>query len=438
MPETDSRSNRDAGPPLAEPRLSTRPVTALVVLLPVCWLLGVRDFAWVIAAVPMVAGLARLSAVRTPPGFGLWLLFLTWVLMSVIQIDNADRLLGFVYRGLLYASATVVLLYVYNVALQGTPWRRVTGAMTALWIVVVAGGFLALLFPDVTIMTPAAQFVPARFATNELIGEMIRPSLAQYSPDGFFDLSPRPSAPFAYTNNWGNAYSLLLPFVLVHAASLPARHRARPVLMAVIAVSLVPALLSLNRGMYLALAVGLAYVGVRMAIRGQVSGLVVTGSLALAAMVVVQFLPVTDLLAQRLASSATNETRLSVYQQAVDGTLKSPVFGYGAPRPAEQPSQPSVGTQGQFWTVLFSHGFPGAAMFVGWLLATCLRSARPPHNAGLWLHGTLVMATIEVFYYGILGAGLTVVMVAAALTAAQSVERSSHVRATVVAGDRSS
>ena len=67
--------------------------------------------------------------------------------------------------------------------------------------------------------------------------------------------------------------------------------------------------------------------------------------------------------------------------------------------------------------VLFSHGFPGAAFFVVWLLVGCLLSARPPTTSGLWLHAVLVMALIEVFYYGFLGAGLTVVMIAAGLSA---------------------
>lgn len=409
--------------PPSTPALSTRPLTALAVLLPICWLLGVRDLAWMVGALPMLAGLSRLTTVRTPSWFGLWLLFLTWVLLSAVRLDSGGRLLAFGYRAMLYGSATIVLLYVYNMALQGVSWRRVSGAMTALWVVVVVGGFLGLLFPDVTLSTPVARLVPPGLAANELVGEMIRPAFAQYSPNGYFDLAPRPSAPFAYTNNWGNAYSLLLPFVLVHIASLPRRHRRRLVLMGLVAVSLVPALLSLNRGMYLALAVGLTYVGVRMAIRGRLGGLVAVAALAVAAVAVLAFLPVTDLLQQRLDSSPTNETRISVYEQAISGTLDSPVFGYGGPRPAEYPGEPSVGTQGQFWMVLFSQGFPGAVLFVGWLLVLCLRSARPPDTAGLWLHGILVMAALEIFYYGILGAGLTVVMVAAALTSAQAVQR---------------
>lgn len=399
------------------------PLTSLALLLPVCWVLGVRDLTWMVAAVPMAANLAANRPVRTPPAFAVWLLFVVWMLMSAIEIDTAGRLLGFGFRALQYVSATVVLLYVYNLALRGVSWYRVAGALTALWVVVVIGGYLGVLFPDVVLTTPLAHVMPAGLASNEVVAEMITPAFAQQGA-AELGIPSRPSAPFAYTNNWGVAYSLLLPFVLVRYSRLPRFGWRRAVLCSAIALSLFPALLTLNRGMFLALAVGLSYVGIRLALRGQGAGLASLGVLAAVTLLAVQVTPVTALLQQRLESSATNQTRLSVYEQAIDGTVSSPLFGHGAPRPAASPSEPAVGTQGQFWMVLFSHGFPGAALFVLWLLLVCLMSARPPTTAGLLMHAVPVMAVLEIFYYGILGAGLIIVMVAAALSAAGPVSHS--------------
>ena len=392
------------------------PMWSLAWLLPLCLLLGGRDFAWMIAAVPMTAHLVASRPIRTPPGFALWLLFVVWMSASVIQIDTAGRLLGFCFRALLYLSATVILLYAYNLALRGLSWHRVAGALTALWVVVVVGGYLGVLLPDVVLTTPVAQVVPPGLASNEVIAEMITPAFAQQGGEDL-GVPSRPSAPFAYTNNWGVAYSLLLPFVFVFFSGLPRGSWRRLLVTLAVAASLVPALLTLNRGMFLALGVGLGYVGIRLALRGSGAGIAALGVLVAVGLFAVTATPVGDLLQQRLDSSSTNETRLSVYEQAVEGTVASPLFGQGAPRPAISPGEPAVGTQGQFWMVLFSHGFPGAAFFVVWLLVGCLLSARPPTTSGLWLHAVLVMALIEVFYYGFLGAGLTVVMIAAGLSA---------------------
>ncbi len=77
----------------------------------------------------------------------------------------------------------------------------------------------------------------------------------------------------------------------------------------------------------------------------------------------------------------SNQTRANVYTQAVSGALSSPVLGYGSPRPdptarAISTNLPFVGTQGQYPLVLFSHGFPGLAAFIGWFAFAFVRTRR--------------------------------------------------------------
>jgi hypothetical protein len=390
------------------------PLGLMITALPIFWVLGLRDFAWIVTALPMAGILGLRRRIEVPPLFGLWLLFLLWICLSVVQLDSAGRLLGFAFRGLLYLSATIVLLYVYNAARSGLPLARVAMVMTWLWIIVVIGGFLGLLFPTYVLTTPMAALLPQGLVRNEIIADMIRPGLAQLGGNSDV-ISPRSSAPFTYTNNWGNAYSLLVPFVLAYLGSSRRWERRHRLLVGVIVLSLIPALFTLNRGMFLALGVGSVYAAFRLTARGHTRALAFLAAGAATIVALLLIFPVTDLLESRLEASATNDARISVYSQAFELTKESPLLGFGAPRASDNPGVPAVGTQGQFWMVLFSHGFVGVALFVGWLLWSCLASFRFRNTGQLWIHVVLVMATLEIFYYGNLGAGLVIIMVAAGL-----------------------
>ena len=76
----------------------------------------------------------------------------------------------------------------------------------------------------------------------------------------------RPAAPFAYTNNYGSAYALTLPCV-VALVMLGRRGLFRTLLLVSLPLSLPPAFLTLNRGMFLSVGVGLAFLGVRATLR---------------------------------------------------------------------------------------------------------------------------------------------------------------------------
>ncbi|MGK5534159.1 O-antigen ligase family protein [Streptomyces sp. URMC 129] len=391
------------------------PLYALFVAFPIWWTLGLGDMIWPLFAIPMTVLLLRHGRLRAPRGFGLWLLFLVWMLASAIQIDTGGRMIGFFYRALIYLAATVIFLYVYNGTERDLPARRVALTLTAYWAAVIAGGYLGVLFPHGSLDTPMAHIVPQGLQSNELVAHMVNPRFSQGNPDGFWQNEPRPSAPFAYTNGWGHNYAELIPFVLVALAFLRRGPLFRLVLV-LLPVSLIPAFLTVNRGMFVALGLGLGYAALRMTVRGNAKGLLTLGALLIAALGVNLAIGVEDRVADRVSNSATNETRLAVYQEAYERTLESPLFGYGAPRPSLLgEGVPAVGTQGQFWNVLFSHGFVGAALFLGWFVWLCWRTRRAPTATALWTHVVVVMTTVMIFYYGLMDSGLVIVMIAGAL-----------------------
>lgn len=396
----------------ALPDLPRWPLTAMLAAFPLWWVLGAAEMMWLPLAGAMVVLMARRGGIRVPRGFGLWLLFLVLMLVSVIGIDTSGRLIGFVYRALQYLTVTVVFVYVYN-ARRTITIDDVLRLLTLFWLYVVAGGWLGVIAPEFAFRTPLGYVLPGALQANELVGEMVVRRATQWNPEAWTLLDPRPSAPFLYTNGWGNAYSLLLPPVLARLARMPRDFRF-VLLLAAVPVSFVPAFLTLNRGMFIGLGVAAVYGGLRLLAAGRWRAVLALTTACAAGLVAASAMDVWSRLLGRVESSSSTEDRANLYDETLQRTLMSPLFGYGAPRPSWTEGAPSAGTQGHIWMVMFSHGLPAAALFLGalaWLAAATWRARTP---AALAVHVIQVVLLVEVFYYGVLPHGLLLVMLTAA------------------------
>src|SRR5699024_11236312 len=84
--------------------------------------------------------------------------------------------------------------------------------------------------------------------------------------------------------------------------------------------------------------------------------------------------------AERQNVSHTTSGRSSIYQATFDKVLESPVVGWAMPD-----MDPSIGialgTQGYAWTLLYSYGFLGLALFYGLLRRVLLASWRVQDTA---------------------------------------------------------
>jgi hypothetical protein len=403
-----------ASPPLTGLReLPAWPVYALFAGFPVWWLLGLGAFAVPLIAVPMFLLLFQRGHVEVPAAFWLWIGFVVWACAAALELTSGSRLIGFGVRMSNYVGASIVFLYLYN-GRGRLNNRTVLRALVLFFAVVVAGGYLGVLVPRGALSTPVEALLPRSIRTNEYVGALVHPSFAEVqrpygSPRTFY----RPSAPFPYTNSWGCNVALLVPLV-VAAIMTFRRPAARVAMVALLAAACVPAFATLNRGMYLALVLVLAYASVRLALRGRLLPLtlvLVGGSVGLA---VALWAGVLARLQERLHYSGTNVGRQTIYREAFDGAVSSPVFGHGAPQPSTTVDV-SIGTQGQVWNVMFSYGFIALAFFLGWFGLVVVQSWRPRGQAELWVHATLFVAFLTFFYYGYDGIQLTVAMSAAAL-----------------------
>lgn len=399
-------------------RLPTWPMTALFGGLPLWWATGLLDVITIPFALLMAWLLARSTGVRVPVGFGWWLLYCLWAGASVVMLDHASAVVLFSYRWLLAAAAGVLFVYVFNARATLTS-RYLSGTLTVWFAYVTVGGYLGLLVPTGSLRTPMQAVLPASAAGNDLVHQMTVRPFAQYNPGGVLEVSPRPTAPFLYTNNWGSVYALLLPFVVVYLLHTWRTLRGRLVA-ALIAASLVPAFLTLNRGMFVSLGFALAYVGLRALLTRQWRLLALVVAAVVVGVTLFNVLPVSERLGMRLdenAEATSNDARLSVYSQSLSAVAASPLLGHGAPIPAADPNDPFVGTQGQLWMLLVSHGPVAAAAWVIFFGAMFARGHTRGDPIGLAAGTTLLVSLLQLLFYGLLPYGLPLVMVAAAVAA---------------------
>lgn len=417
MATVENRDDTDVGEarhlPDARRALPRWPLTILLAAFPLWWVMGLGTLIWPLLSVVMVHYLVRRGDIRVPRGFGIWLLFLLWVVLSVVGLDSATRLIGFTYRLAMYGACTIIFIYVYNLSAKKLT-DYILGVITLFFAAVVAGGYLGLALPTLTIKTPLSYVLPGFLLSNDLVREIAIVGTTQFNPDAWAYRDPRPSAPFLYTNNWGNAYSILLPLVASYLIRCRGTRRFWPVLLLIIA-SFPPAFLTLNRGMFLGLGIAALVMAWRYLRIGDPRGLfaVILGSVVAVGAFIV--LPISERLDTRLESSGTNESRLTVYTETIMRTAQSPFLGFGAPRPAEAVGVPHAGTQGQVWMVLFSHGYVALFLFLLWFVFLVTRTRTRGDLPGITCHAVLVVTLVEVFYYGILVHGLALVMIVAGL-----------------------
>jgi hypothetical protein len=382
---------------------------------PLAWVLGLGGFITQIAALPMATCLAVAHRSRVPKSIGIWLLFLAWMLLSSVEVSGGSRMLGFAYRASLYLAATITFIYIYNSSPGRLPLTRVCAMATTFLGFVIVGGYIGMVDPHGALTTPFQHVLPSSIVSNALVGKLVHPPFAQGADSTYYHLQPRPAAPFPYTNVWGVNFALLVPFTLAWI-SATTRRRTRVLLVLMLLVGLVPAAISLNRGMALGLAVGITYAAIRFAGRGNgraLAAVMVAGAVIL---VVASALHVGARLDHRLNSGSSTDTRTSEYAASYDETLKSPLLGYGAPAPSTVSlNGPQLGTQGQFWTVLYSSGFPGAAFFVLALLGFAWSTRRVRSTAMIWIHTVPIVALSIIIVYAMIGTELVLLMTATAL-----------------------
>lgn len=392
------------------------PLWFIVVSYPAFWILGVGYVIWPILTFPILLSLVVRRRVRTPPAFGIWLLFLLLMLLSSIEVDTSLRVALFGWRATVYITATAVFLWIYSSPRAMISNRTVALAMALFWAEAVVGGLLGVAFPSFSFHSPAEHLLPATIRADPTAYAYVHPAFADVKVRALGHGIGRPKALFAYTNQWGSAVGVLMPFALA-AIALARRRLVRQLIVVLLFVSVIPIVVSINRGLWLALAAALVYLAARSALTGRARAVVVGAGVVLVLVAAVAASPLGTIVHERLSSKqGSNATRSNLYHQAVDQVLASPFLGYGSPRPSSTAitGNSHTGTQGQFFLVLFSHGIPAAALYYGWFLLTVVRTGKRKAANPIWALVVLI-SIVESPFYDFMPITFYVIMIGAAL-----------------------
>jgi polysaccharide biosynthesis protein PslJ len=426
--------------PAAEPRLVSQH-GAFVLLFPtfaIFWFLGLGMVFWPL--VGLLAGLSLLArrALDVPRRFGLWLLFLLWIPLSIIQLEEQTEAMVFLHRLSVIVAATTIFLYIFNADRIRLPDSAVINALAFGWAILIVGGLVAVLLPHVQFHTAFESLLPASLRANAYVHGGVHVAFADVNSFLGFPVG-RPRIFFTATNAWGAMVALLTPFAFAALEQVTTTLRRR-VLQILLPVSLVPIVFSLNRGLWLALAVAGLYVLFRFVHQFNLRRLAAVAAVTGVGAAVVFATSLGGLIGQRLETGHSDESRRTLVAEGFKGVKESPLIGHGRPRELESQAGtplPPIGTHSHLLYIAYSHGIPALLFAASWLVLTLLVSRRARTGPLFWAHLGVLVFVIEMPYY-LLEAHLPVLMIVGALIWRSVAYRSVAPRNPYVATVRSS
>jgi hypothetical protein len=418
------------------------PLVGLLLGYPLWWALGFNTLIFPLVAVPMAVIMVRNALkgrpVRLPPGFGLWLAFLLVVVLGLATLplnpagtvpsSFSARLLPAGFRIAEYASMTVILVYAGNLTERELPRRRLVWLLAWLFLVTVGGGLLGMYDGRLNFSSPLELVLPGDIRDNSWVKTLVHPAAAQLSGVLGHE-TPRPAAPWGYTNTWGNNFLLLVVWFAV-AAFVGTRLRTKAFGVVVLAVALMPAVASLNRGLWIGIGVAAVLVALRLAVRGRLAALFGVAALAALLAAAVAVTPLGETVSSRLEHGKSNGVRMYLTQNAVQGVAGSPVIGYGSTRNTLGGRQSitvgqsqdcprcgnfTIGGNGQLWQLIYAHGFAGTVTFLGFFVYGLWRFRRDRSAIGIAGTTAIIGSLLASLWYNALVTPLCFVLLSYAL-----------------------
>ncbi|MDI6098436.1 hypothetical protein QLQ12_07450 [Actinoplanes sp. NEAU-A12] len=418
------------------------PVAGILLLYPLWWALGLGVLIFPLMTAPMIFLLLRRRAagrpVRLPPGFAWWVIFLLAVVVSIAALGAdppgtvperaSERLVAVVYKLSMYASLTVLLLYAGNLTEAELSRRRLVRLLGGMFVLTVLGGLLGMVAGNFEFTSPIEWLLPSGVRNKGFVRSLVHPYAAQIMDIVGGD-KPRPAAPWGYTNTWGNNFCLLAPWLVVAAWS--GRGAGRKFwAMVCLAVSVVPAVASLNRGLWIGVGLLLAYVAVRCVLAGRLWILALLPVVAAALTIAMIATPLGGTVEARLDNGKSNGVRSFLIDKALDGFTGSPVIGYGGTRntlggrnsitvgessSCERCGNFTVGGNGQLWQLIYAHGAAGTVGYLGFFAYGLWRFRRDRSAIGVAGSAAIVTSFSAMLWYNSLVTPLAFMVLAYAL-----------------------
>ena len=416
------------------------PLAVLYLGFPLWWALGLAQLIFFLMAAAMVVILRRQRPLRVPRGFTPWLLFLIWMLAGALLVRaNAPdtvpgggfgRLAGFTVWACWYFAITIVMLYVANTARQ-VPTQRIVRLLGWRFVVTTGCGVRAVLVPTLEFKSPMELVLPQQLVSTNFVRTLVHPSLSSTS-DFLGYVQPRPTAPFPYSNAWGNNLALYLPFFILGWLGRDGGWR-RKVGPFILVAAVFPITFSLNRGLWISLALAAIYAAVRLAVNGRGRALQALVAAVLVGGLVFVSSPLYDTLLLRVETPHSNDRRAGTAGTVVSVTAEgSPFVGFGTTRTMQgsfsslaggeteechQCAAPPLGTQGFMWRLVLTTGFGGTLLCLWFFGGQFLRRARGPAPLDVTTCTVLLVAVLCFFVYDSLGSAMFTAFIAVGLMA---------------------
>jgi hypothetical protein len=416
------------------------PLAVLYLGFPLWWALGLAQLIFFAMAAAMAVILYRQRPLRVPRGFALWLLFLVWMLAGVFLVratapgtvpgGGLGRVAGFSVWAFWYVAITIAMLYVANTARQVST-QRIVRLLGWMFVVTTGFGVLAVVAPTLEFQSPVELVLPNSLTSKNFVRTLVHPSLSSTS-DFLGYVQPRPTAPFPYSNAWGNNIALYLPFFILAWFGRDAGWR-RKVGPLVLVAAVFPITFSLNRGLWISLALAAVYAAVRLAVNGRGRALQMLVAAVLVGGVVFVSSPLYDTLLLRVETPHSNDRRAGTAETVVSTTVEgSPFVGYGTTRTMQgsfnslaggetsechQCAAPPLGTQGFMWRLVLTTGFGGTLLCLAFFAYHFLRRARGPAPLDVTTCTVLLVAVLCFFVYDSLGSAMFTALIAIGLMA---------------------
>jgi O-antigen ligase len=195
-------------------------------------------------------------------------------------------------------------------------------------------------------------------------------------------------------------------------------------------VSIVPAVVSLNRGLWIGLGVLVLYVAGRYVLAGRLWILGVVALAAAGLAVAIAATPLGGVVSARLDNGKSNGVRSFLIDKALEGFTESPVVGYGSTRNTaggrqsitigesagcERCGNFTVGGNGQLWQLLYAHGAVGTAGYLGFFAYGLWRFRRDRTPIGVAGSAAIVTSFSAMLWYNSLVTPLAFMVLAFAL-----------------------
>jgi hypothetical protein len=425
------------------------PVASILALYPLWWALGLGVLIFAVMAVPMLFLLLRRRAagrsLHLPPGFFWWALFLIALVISIgalgadppgtIAEHATGRLPAVSYKLVMYFALTVLMIYAGNLTEAELPRKRLVKLLGWLFVVTVAGGLLGMVAGNFQFTSPVEMLLPGHIRGKGFVQSLVHPYAAQIM-DLVGEDKPRPAAPWGYTNTWGNNFCLLAGWLVV-AAWQSRKRSAKFWAVICLLVSIVPAVVSLNRGLWIGIGVLVVYVAIRYVLAGKlwiIGAVVVAAAMLTIALVAT---PLGTVVSARLDNGKSNGVRSFLIDRALDGFTGSPVIGYGGTRNTaggrnsitvgesagcERCGNFTVGGNGQLWQLLYAHGAVGTTGYLGFFLYGLWRFRKDRSAIGVAASAALVTSFSAMLWYNSLVTPLAFMVLAFALLWRNSLE----------------